>query len=117
MRNTLGMALWSSVVTISMALPASAGGLNIGGSKGISVDVNTSDGLGVDASVGGRNGVNANASVGGSRGVADVDASVGGSRGVNASANVNGYPSGVGRLAQFRWNHDFALLRVDLRAH
>lgn len=90
MRNTLGMALWSSVVTISMALPASAGGLNIGGSKGISVDVNTSDGLGVDASVGGRNGVNANASVGGSRGVADVDASVGGSRGVNASANVNG---------------------------
>lgn len=90
MRNTLGMALLSGIVTFSMALPAAAGGLNIGGSNGTSVDVNTSDGLGVDASVGGRNGVNANANVGGSRGVADVDASVGGSRGVNASANVNG---------------------------
>jgi len=90
MRKTLGTVLLSSAVTISMCLPASAGGLNIGGSNGISVDVNTSDGLGVDASVGGRNGVNANANVGGSRSVADVDASIGGSRGVNASANVNG---------------------------
>jgi hypothetical protein len=90
MCRTLGIALLSSVVALSAPLPLAADGINIGGSRGISVDVNTSDGLGVDASVGGRGGVNANANVGGSRGIADVDASVGGSRGVNASANVNG---------------------------
>lgn len=90
MRNTLGMALLASVVACATSLPAAAGGLNIGGSNGISVDISTSDGLGVDASIGGRSSISANANVGGSRGIADVDASLGGSRGVNASANVNG---------------------------
>jgi hypothetical protein len=89
MRNTVRIALLSGAVAFSMPLSAAAEGISIGGSRGISVDVDTSDGVGVDASVGGRNGVNANANVGGSRGVADVDASVGGSRGINASANVN----------------------------
>ena len=90
MCKTLGIALLSSVVALSVPLPALSGGINIGGSKGVSVDISTSDGLGVDASVGGRSGVNASANVGGSGGLADVDASVGGSRGVSASANVNG---------------------------
>ncbi len=90
MYKTLGMALLSGALAISVSLPAAAEGISIGGSRGISVDVDTSDGVGVGASVGGRSGVNAKASVGGSRGVADVDASVGGGRGVNASANVSG---------------------------
>ncbi len=90
MYKTLGMALLSGALAISVCLPAAAEGISIGGSRGISVDVDTSDGVGVGASVGGRSGVNAKASVGGSRGVADVDASVGGGRGVNASANVGG---------------------------
>lgn len=90
MRNTLGITIVWSVVAFAAPLPAAAGGLNIGGTNGVSVDITTSDGLGVDASVGGRSSIGANANVGGSRGIADVDASVGGSRGVNASANVNG---------------------------
>lgn len=89
MRKTLGIALTTSVLVLSAALPVAADGINIGGSRGISVDVDTSDGVGVDASVGGRSGVNANAALGGSRGIADVDASVGGARGINAAANVN----------------------------
>ncbi|MFN7089035.1 MAG: hypothetical protein ACK4P4_00530 [Allorhizobium sp.] len=98
MRTTLGMILLSSVVTLAMSIPASAGGLSIGGSKGISVDVNTSDGLGVDASVGGSRGVNASANVNGSRGLsADVDAGVGGEGGLNASVGARiGGSSGTG---------------------
>lgn len=90
MCKTLGIALLSSVVALWAPLPALSGGINIGGSKRVSVDVSTSDGLGVDASVGGRSDLNASANVGGSGGLANVDASVGGSRGVSASADVNG---------------------------
>lgn len=77
---------------------AQAQQISIGGDNGISVGVDTSNGLGVDASVGGSSGINADATVGGSDSVADVNASVGGSDGVNANAGVttgDGLDAGV----------------------
>ncbi len=80
------------LVTACLVLPAlgPAGaqetGLSVGG---VSVGVDTNDGLGVGTSVGGAGGVNADATVGGSGGVADVNASVGGGSGVNANVNAD----------------------------
>lgn len=88
MQKRMSICLVSVGLMVLSGTTSHAGGLSIGGDRGISVDVDTRDGLGASASVGGRSGVNADAKVGGSRGLADVDASVGGSRGVNASANV-----------------------------
>lgn len=88
MRKQVKLCLVSAGLVVLSGMAVEAGGLKIGGDRGISVDVDTRDGLGARASVGGSRGLNADANVGGSRSLADVDASVGGSRGLNAGANV-----------------------------
>lgn len=81
------MLLVSACLILPALGPAGAQetGVSVGG---VSVGVDTSNGLGVGASVGGSNGVNASANVGGSS-LADVDATVGGADGVNASVDAD----------------------------
>ncbi|WP_372955356.1 hypothetical protein [Mesorhizobium sp.] len=102
--NIFAKSLASSAVIISLSLPATAGGIGVGG--GVSVGGRGGVNAGVGASIGGAGGigVGAGASVGGSGGVnAGVGASVGGSNGVNAGlgANVggtNGVSAGLARM-------------------
>ncbi|TPP11142.1 hypothetical protein [Rhizobium glycinendophyticum] len=88
MRKQVRICLISAGLMVMSGVVVEAGGLNIGGDRGISLDVDTSDGVGARASVAGSRGINADAKLGGSRGLADADASVGGTRGINTGVNV-----------------------------